>query len=274
MTAIGGVRGMETRRSRRKAREEFFALHPHCIFCGGGTSATTWDHVPSRQMFHEKGWPEGYVFPACASCNTATSGDEQVVALMARVYPDGPTPAHEQELNELIEAVRNNRPRVLIEMQPSRRQVRQANSAPWASSYRADGQPPPVLSFGGPLMRQSLKAFARKLFCALHYKEFGEIIPREGCIAWRWYSNIQGLEGKLPDELTVLMQLAPKGTRANRDLSDQFSYAFVKAGDSDLAGYYAIFRLSFAMLGVVSANGSPFEFVNESELLKPLAPKR
>ena len=183
---------METRRSRRKAREEFFALHPHCIFCGGRTSATTWDHVPSRQMFHEKGLPERYVFPACASCNTATSGDEQVVALMARVYPDGPTPAHEQELNELIEAVRNNRPRILIEMQPSRRQVRQANSAPWASSYRADGQPPPVLSFGGPLMRQSLKAFARKLFCALHYKEFGEIIPREGHIAWRWYSNIQG----------------------------------------------------------------------------------
>ena len=265
---------METRRGRKKAREEFFAFHPYCIFCGGGTRAMTKDHVPSRQMFHKKDGPEGYEFPACFSCNAATSGDEQVVALMARVYPDAPTPAHDEELGELFKAIGNNRPRVLIEMKPSRREVRQANSTPGASSYRVDGQPPPVLSFGGPLVRQSLKAFARKLFCALHYKEFREIIPPEGHIAWRWYSNIQVLEGKMPDELTALMQLAPKGTRSNRDLSDQFSYAFVKAGDSDFAGYYATFRLSFAMLGVVSASGSPLEFVNEDELLKPLAPKR
>jgi hypothetical protein len=225
-------------------------------------------------MFHKKDGPEGYEFPACPSCNGATSGDEQVVALMARVYPDASTPAHDEELGELFKAIGNNRPQVLVEMQPSRRQVRQANSTPWADKYRVAGKPPPVASFGGPLVRQSLKAFARKLFCALHYKECGEVIPQQGLIAWRWYSNVQVLEGKLPDELTALMQLAPKGTRANRDLSDQFSYAFVKAGDGDLAAYFATFRLSFAMLGIVSTRGTPLDFVKQSEMLRPLAPRR
>src|SRR5689334_3078896 len=111
------------------------ADHPHCIFCGGETRATTKDHVPSRQMFHKKDWPVGYEFPACRSCNETTSGDEQVVALMARMYPSGVTKDHDQELEGLFKAVRNNRPQVLVEWRPSRRQVRQANAAPWAANY-------------------------------------------------------------------------------------------------------------------------------------------
>jgi hypothetical protein len=100
-----------------------------------------------------------------------------------------------------------------------------------------------------------------------------EIILPQGFIAWRWYSNIQVLEGKMPDELTALMKRAPNGTRANRDLSDQFSYAFVKAGDGDLAAYFATFRLSFAMLGIVSARGTPLSFRGTERNTEPLAPE-
>ena len=193
---------------------------------------------------------------------------------MSRVYPDPKTLAQMDEFGRILKAIKNNRPEVLIEMWPSRRHLRKAKSAPWAERHVALGEPPPVLSFGGPLVGQSLRAFARKLFCALHYKEFSQIIPRQGHIGWRWVSNVQALEGKLPDELTSLMQMAPKAKRASRDLSDQFSYSFVRADEGDLTAYYAAFRFSFAMLGVVSISGAPLEFVKEGELLKPLAPAR
>jgi len=69
---------------RARRRREFLKKHPLCCFCGGTTPATTIDHVPSRQLFNNKGWPEGYEFPACELCNGAARDAEQVVAMLAR----------------------------------------------------------------------------------------------------------------------------------------------------------------------------------------------
>jgi hypothetical protein len=81
--------------------------------------------------------------------------------------------------------------------------------------------------------------FARKLFTALHYKEFG---PPEGGILWRWYSNVQRLDDELPDAFIQLLGGRPKIQRTRRDLSGQFVYTYGKATDGELTGYFATFR--------------------------------
>jgi hypothetical protein len=101
-----------------------------------------------------------------------------------------------------------------------------------------------------------MREYGRKLFSALHYKEFGKIIPKEGGILWRWYSYEQRMDDQMPDQLTALMKESHVIQGAKRDLSDQFSYSFVKAEDSELTCYFAAFRRSFAMVATVEVRQS------------------
>src|SRR5262249_22044337 len=110
---------------RARKRREFLAQHPFCCFCGRATPATTTDHVPSRQLFSKKRWPEGYEFPACDQCNAATKDDEQVVAMLARVHHTAATQDDQHETSQIIAAVGRNYPAILIEMQPTARKIRE-----------------------------------------------------------------------------------------------------------------------------------------------------
>lgn len=87
---------------------------------------------------------------------------------------------------------------------------------------------------------------------------------------WRWYSNAERLDDKLPDELISMMTKGATIERTKRDLSDQFSYTFLKVVDGDLAAYFATFRQSFAMLGFVEMDASLFEVDEEARILRPL----
>lgn len=49
--------------SGKKRKQEFLKQHPVCFNCGTA-AATTEDHVPSRECFVDRHWPEGFVFPA------------------------------------------------------------------------------------------------------------------------------------------------------------------------------------------------------------------
>jgi|SRR6266404_8592645 len=264
---------IETKASRRTKLLAFLEEHPLCIYCGGETPATTRDHVPSRQLFHRKQWPEGYEFPACGHCNHVTRDAEQVMALISRIYPDNDTQSAREEFVSILRAIRNNYPKVLSEIAPSRDQIAKFNTAEWSRKFRSVDGHAPVVSLAGPLVTACAKAFARKLFCALHYKEFGKIIPPAGGIGWRWYSNVQRLNNELPDDLINAMDRQSLTKRVNRDLSDQFSYLFVRPDDGEITAYFATFRLSFAMLGFVETDASRLELPNEDRLLRPLAPR-
>lgn len=62
----------------------FVAVHPICCFCGGKEPASTIEHLPARIVFPKKHRPKGLEFPACASCNNQTSGDDSVLAIVAQ----------------------------------------------------------------------------------------------------------------------------------------------------------------------------------------------
>lgn len=74
--------------SSKRLKEKFLQENPLCCFCGGGRPAEEPDHIPSRSMFLNRQWPEGFEFPACVECNRETRYDEEIVAFISRVYPD------------------------------------------------------------------------------------------------------------------------------------------------------------------------------------------
>jgi hypothetical protein len=166
--------------AKKIRKQRFIAAHPWCCFCGGGTATETEDHVPPRVLFHSRVWPEGYTFPACQRCNSATRLIEQVIALLARVDQEPPEAARPEianELREIMRGIRNNQPALFAELQPTVEQLEKF--------YRERGiampvdSPPaqtPLLNAKGPIVTSSVREFSRKLFLALHYKETRRII--------------------------------------------------------------------------------------------------
>ena len=262
--------------NRRRQMREFFERHPTCIFCGGGTPATTRDHVPSRQMFLKRSWPEGFEFPSCEACNAATAHQEQVVAMLARINPDGATETEQKETQSIIKAVGRNYPTILQELRPSARQARdflKKLGIPKHPSLATSEVP--VLNLQGPLVNYCVATFARKLITALHYKHTGKIIPLDGGIIWKWYSNVQAMEGELPQAfISHFLQNKPDILRAKQPLAGEFDYKYGVVGHGEKPAYFAVFRLSFAILGYASMDASKFPDVRpEMEILRPFSPR-
>ncbi len=238
---------------RRRRREQFFTDHPSCIFCGGKTPATEEDHIPSRQLFDMRQWPEGFVYPACSRCNRATKDDEQKIALISRMYPDAETAVQRDEIRTIMQRVHQNYPELLREIKPSPRRVREFYAKRgMRKPLDAISSEIPLLWFGGPVVASAMEQFARKLLLSLHYKETRQIVPRTGGVLWRWYTNVQAIEKELPDEFIRLLGGTRKVQRASRDLREQFDYIFGVADTGGMAAYFASFRLSFAIVGLIA----------------------
>jgi hypothetical protein len=110
----------------------------------------------------------------------------------------------------------------------------------------------PVVGLGEPEFLLAIKAFATKLFCALHYKHTGGIVPATGVIASWFFSNVQVFDGKIPEGILSILQNSPTLARSNNDLHDQFSYQFTVAAEKTTSIYFCSFRESFALIGMVS----------------------
>src|SRR5690242_1605588 len=114
---MNGVASTLTRRQR------FFREHPLCCFCGDAPT-TTEDHVPGREFFHGRQWPEGYSFPACRACNAATGHDEMVVNILSRCLPIADDGAHADEFRKGLGGLANNFPEILRSLKPRANHVR------------------------------------------------------------------------------------------------------------------------------------------------------
>lgn len=251
-------------------RTKFLTEHPLCCFCGGNTPAQEIDHIPSRVLFDNRGWPEGYEFPACIPCNRASRHDEQIVAMLSRIFPNAKNDSNANEFDKLLKAVANNYPGLLEEMQPSVRQIRDGikkygiNKPPGMST--ADM---PLLHIGGPMVNSAVEQFGRKLFLALYYKHTGKILPSEGGVAIRWYSNLQIENEEIPRQLAEVVRDSPTLTRCKTSLSDQFFYRHGSTGTQKLAVFLAFFRGSFAMLGYINRDATAFNLPPEAKILSP-----
>jgi hypothetical protein len=256
---------------QRNARtEEFLRQHPFCCFCGGLTASTEPDHIPSRVMFRNRHWPEGYQFPACEACNRATRHDEQIVAMLTRLFPGPVNPSDENEVTERIRAVAHNYPDVLKEMRPDARQVRTA-AAKYGLERPAGGTfaDIPLLSVRGPLVNAAVHNFARKLFCALYYMHAEKALGPDSGIAVRWYTNLQIEADEIPRSLEPLLRGFAKLERARRVLDDQFFYRWGLTDTKDAAVFLTLFGRSFGILGFVNQRASNFHLPSDAVVLRP-----
>lgn len=256
--------------AKARHKKKFLAQHPLCCFCGGKTPSAEPDHVPSKAFFDSRKWPEGFEFPACVACNRATRHDEQIVAMLSRIYPDATTPEGKAEVEERIRAVVHNYPKVLEEMKPTIRQLRDA--AKKYGIFPASGQSHadlPLLSARGPLINGAIENFSRKLFCALYYKHANAILSSEGGIAVKWYSNIQIENEEIPRELAAVLAGFPKLERARTKLDDQFFYRWGVADTKTVAAFLTFFRRSFAILGYINVNATAFVLPDGAHILRP-----
>jgi hypothetical protein len=218
-------------------------------------------------LFDNRQWPQGYEFPACQRCNRVSRHDEQIIGLLSRIYPEPATKEMDREFDERLRAVADNYPGLLEEMMPKAGQV--ANNL---SEYRipsVGGAPVAFLSVSGPIVSAGVTNFGRKLFLALSYKHTGRILPMDGGIAIRWYSNLQIENDEIPEELAPLVSGFPSLKRSNMDLSDQFFYRFGVTDDLKASVYLTFFRRSFAILGYVNAVALDICLPEHAIILRP-----
>lgn len=232
---------------KQRQRKKFFLKHPKCCFCGGGEPATTIDHVPPRQMFSLKRRPAGLECPACHPCNQVTAIHEQVAAMMARLYPDPTTKAEQREFEKLLRGVRASIPGLLEELYPSWVQQHDFRE----SGVAKDGRARPM-SASGPLLNRSMEIFGVKLSCALHYHQTGRIIPSDGGIAFKWYTNYDKLTDRIPEALLNLLgENRATLSQGSWRVEEQFEYTWAIPEGARMGAYFAAFRQSFAVLGFV-----------------------
>lgn len=256
--------------TKSKRKKKFLAKHPYCCFCGGCAHSEEPDHIPSRVLFENRQWPEGYEFPACETCNRESRHDEQVVAMLSRIYPDADTEQGKKEVYERIRAVGHNYPDLLQEMKPSARQVRTAIKK--YSLSKPDGittAEMPLLNIDGPLVNSAVENFGRKLFLALYYFHTGNILPSKGGVAIRWYSNLQIEDEVIPRELAGLVSEFSTLQRSKKDLADQFFYRYRVTDDNKAAVFLVFFRRSFAILGFVKVDKDQFQLPEDATILGP-----
>ena len=254
---------------RQQHKKKFLAANPICCFCGGGTASAEVDHVPSRTLFKGRAWPEGFEFPACRRCNQATRYDEQIVSMLSRIYPDATTEEEKAETREAIRAVATNHPEVLLEMQATPEQDRDAVLKYGLEPRRMRDGKLPILSVRGPCVNAAIANFARKLFCALYYMHSSRIVPSAGGIAFRWYTNVQIDADEIPRDLAPLLSHFPVLQRARTGLDDQFFYRWNVAEEKSMGAFLAFFRRSFAILAFVSDDAKAFPSEEGMQVIRP-----
>lgn len=254
---------------KKMKRQRFFQEHPYCCFCGGTTPSEEEDHIPSRTIFNNRHWPEGYVFPSCKACNEASRHDEQVVGMLSRLYSKESTPQSTTEIERSIHAVARHYPEIINEMRPTARAYR--NAVRKYGLQLAPGQSyaeTPIISIG-PMINEAVTNFSRKLFCALYYKHTGTILPSQGGIAVRWFTNAEIWDENTPLEFLSFLSGVPKLERSSKVLNDQFFYRWTLTDAKESGVFFTVFRDSFATLGYVHIDIDKMKLPQATEVLQP-----
>jgi hypothetical protein len=236
-------------------KDQFFAQHPFCCFCGGAKSATTEDHIPARAFFTNRQWPNGYVFPSCDTCNQDTKANEAVAAAISRCSPGPSNENEKEELRRLIEGIINNDRATFDEMTDFGAKLhffQESTSLILPYHYISEA---PLIQIG-PLTHAHLDHFANKLIKALHYLHTKRIVPTDAKILKGIYTNLSVIQGHGPPGILRDLPGAPTLERNRQPLRDQFAYEYGLSADHLRSVFSVRFRGSFLVGGFVDARPS------------------
>lgn len=247
---------------RHSARKrEFLSLHPICCFCGGGAKAVTEDHIPARSLFFSRRWPEGYVFPACMSCNAGASDDELVMSALVRIGgQNSPTEDHQAELERALSGLRFRLPAVfhaLTELSrvDTRRYLRsrgiQGTLIPGVGEAYLLRVPDEVIAI--------TERYAAKLGRALHYLHTGKIVPATGSVVTKVFTNADLLNSDIPGKFFAVLGGVPVLKRDVTPLESQFTYRYGITSGGEGAGYWISFGESMAVMAAVFLDEAEYQ---------------
>lgn len=230
----------------RARRARFLAAHPYCCFCGGVVATETEDHIPARSLFIKRQWPEGYVFPACLTCNGASRADELLMAWLVRIHiSDEWTLREEHEFERLTEEVAKRWPEVLNGLREysrveTRRHMREHGFRPPNPNHRGELY---VVEMPDAAM-DALNRYGDKLARALHYKETGRIVPADACVFATALTNTHLFSDHFPHEVLALLNTPVEVKRCRTSLNDQFDYKFAVIEGGEVSSFLVTFRES------------------------------
>lgn len=246
--AEGKIEGMGMSKIRR---QQFFAINPTCIFCGGAEPATTIEHCPPKAMFDQKMWPEGYEFAACAKCNNGTSDQDLIIAWMARIDYTDLSAEGDLQTAGLLKAVHRQHPKLMKQLLPSaveaKRTNRELGITPAPGKTHAEAG---VVNIT-PEMKSAVHTFSKKLTKAVYRMHTQNIFPSDGCLMLGWFTNVEFVResGFIP--FSVMNEIAgvtPVIERSGKSLDNRFRYKFSVTGDSKLFALQAMFGNSFGLV--------------------------
>jgi hypothetical protein len=150
-----------------------------------------------------------------------------------------------QEFELIAQAVQNNAPAVINEIHSTEAQQRRL-----VKRYA-----PPDFTGGiavtGPVTKEHLEAFGARLGLAMHFERTGRIVPTGGAALAIVASNIDLLDGLIPD--AFLSALPPPSTlqQGKKNVSNQFRYATGVVDGGEVTGTFASFNFAFGVVVAV-----------------------
>jgi len=238
----------DAQRRRRRLIDE----HPWCCFCGGSTPASSVDHVPPRTCFKGRAGPEGFEFPACSHCQTASRLDEMAVAFYVQALDSNPDNFDEAAVNKAITGIANNLPHLLPNPYLSGARKR--------AFYRELGLAKPTNRLARELpviqihpdLHDRINRYARKLACALFYREQKRIASPDHHVMAHWG---QAADPRFREMAQAWMDMTPMidvGKRTNLDFGDRFAYRYNRCSDPDVFASFVGFGLGIHLLVLVA----------------------
>jgi hypothetical protein len=236
-------------KNSRRLSQRLLSDHPNCCFCGGGTNATSVDHVPPKIVFWGKRRPAGLEVPACRACNQGTRKLDQVAGIFSRILVDStPPPDGEAEFERILGSVARDFPGWQRESVPSPAQVA-AFGAQFGSS--TPGQPANI----GPLATDALNVVGAKLGFALHYQFTKTIVPPGGIVNVRFETNASLPPRGLPAELTKHLGPAMVLKQGTWTTDGHFAFRSVATPDGTAGVYLAHVGRAFLTTSFVFCDG-------------------
>lgn len=225
---------------RGTSKRRLLSRNPKCIYCGGGTASSTWDHMPNKGMF-PKDRPAGLEFPSCNACNQGSKWFEDVASFVGSIQ----LPPHDDEqANEHFKIKLNHllrvHPDIYEELQPTFRQMKQVRKLePEGGTARA------ALNLQGPAVSLALKLYGAKLGLALHWAETKEILPKDKRVGVFLYSNEVHYDGGVPQHLFEMLPNQKMLKQGVKSSAYPFLYSSGKATDTNATAHWACFSNAF-----------------------------
>lgn len=232
-------------------RQQFLREHQWCAFCGGDTRATTIEHCPPRALFQNRQWPEGFEFPACASCNHGTSDDDLLISLIGRMNPFAETGNQDGKQVGLFHSVDKQYPGFFEQMMPGAVEARRRNRGLGIVPRQGQTHQEAGAVKVPDELHEAVCSLGEKLGKGVFYNETGSAFPSDGCLLLHWFTNEQLFrEGSYPafDLLQHVEGKAPPTERAGKFLGDQFEYKLSLGSENTVFILQCRFGASFGFV--------------------------